>query len=171
MGPYYLYWDVTLQTITCWKYATDRLALSWLWNLHRESETTNFQDTSFILISWMVLSMNGTTDLDDLILAFPARYKHSDAMTTEQYLCILSRVKVIQSSIYQNFSPCKILLWLSQFLKNLISLMETVYRLRIKEVSPQVLCRKSWSEFLNRYLLKCCKSRSDKIINFILIAY
>ena len=48
-----------------------------LWNLLRESETANFQDTSFILISWMVLPMNGTTDLDDLVSAFPARYKHT----------------------------------------------------------------------------------------------
>lgn len=65
----------------------------------------------------MVLSMNGTTDPDDLVLAFPARYEHSDATTTEQYPCILLRWKVHQSSIYQNFSPCKVLLWPLKFLE------------------------------------------------------
>lgn len=173
-------WDLII-SIGTWLYrrlhAESMPLIDWLrselWNLHRESETANFQDTSFILISWMVLSMNGTTDLDDLVLAFPARYKHSDAMTTEQYLCILLTWKVIQSSSYQNFSPCKVLLWPFQFPKNLISLMEKVYRLRIKGAPPQVLCRKSWCEFLNMYLLKCCKWRNDKmnLINFMLIAY
>lgn len=173
-------WDLII-SIGTWLYrrlhAESMPLIDWLcpelWNLHRESETANFQDTSFILISWMVLSMNGATDLDDLVLAFPARYKHSDAVTAEQHLCNLLIWRVIQSSIYQNFSPCKVLQWPFQFPKHLISLMKAVHRLRIEGVSPEVLCRKSWSEFLNIYLLTCCKSRSGKInlINFILIAY
>ena len=118
-------WDLIISDRT-WLYrrlhAESMPLLDWLclelWNSCRGSEAADFQDTSFILISWMVLSVNGTSDPADLLSAFPARYQHTVMLWLPSILPAFFSEEVIHNSIYQNFSPRKILLCPCSFTKS-----------------------------------------------------